>query len=72
MRLVKTQFKEQDVRVALTMLGGGGAMFLGGGLLLETWMTCVGCYEIKHPVDKKYIEETSINGILENGLIYLH
>ena len=47
-------------------------MFLGGGLLLETWMTCVGCYEIKHPVDKKYIEETSINGILENGLIYLH
>ena len=38
-------------------------------------MTCVGDYQIKHPIYKKFIEKeiyTCTNGMLENGLMYLY
>ena len=38
-------------------------------------MTCMGHYEIKHPIYKKFIEKNKcmqINGRLENGLVYLY
>lgn len=33
---------------------------LGGDSSLETWMTCAGHYEIKPPIDKKFIDKTNV------------